>query len=164
MADEIGQVTPVSPVNVPRPYVTLEDIRLFMIDKRPEDNYLLDDLEFTNEEITSAMNLAIDKFNSISPTIVYYTAQTFPFRYQLIEGTAAILLRMRAINLTRNRLNYQSQGGTAVQDKDRAPEYLALAKLLMEDFERESRDLKKNMNTEACYGTLLSRYSTLRRI
>jgi hypothetical protein len=136
--------------------ITEDDIRLFLIDKTGDDNYLLQDQEYTPEEIAKAHGLAIDKFNSTLPLIQLFTE--IP-RYEAILGTAAILLRMRAINFTRNRLDYTNKNGTAVQDKNKGPEYLTLAREFAEEFDQRAKALKVHLNIEACYGRIGSYYS-----
>jgi hypothetical protein len=135
--------------------ITDNDIRLFMIDKSADDNYLLDDVEFTEEEINQAHGLAVDKYNSTLP--LTDIATEIP-RYEAIIGTTAILLRMRAINMVRNRLDYQNKNGTAVQDKNKAKEYLELAREMSAEFDARIKGLKVHLNIESCYGGVGSDY------
>lgn len=135
--------------------ITENDIRLFMIDKTSDDNYLLNDVEFTPEEIAQAHTLIVAKYNSTLPLMSEVTE--IP-RYEAIIGTTAILMRMKAINFVRNRLDYQNRNGTAVQDKNKAPEYLAIARDMMMEFEQRVRALKTHQNIEACYGHVSSPY------
>ena len=135
--------------------ITANDIRLFMIDKTADDNYLLDDTDFTDEEINQAHTLAISKYNSTLP--ILGEMNELP-RYEAIIGTTAILLRMKAINMVRNRLDYQNKSGTAVQDKNKGAEYLALAKDMMAEFDSRIKGLKVHLNVEATYGYVGSPY------
>jgi hypothetical protein len=146
------------------PPLSKNDIRMFLIDKAPEDNYLLDDVEYTNEEICSACQFCVDKYNSQPPYVDTYTVATWPYRYEMLIGTSAMLLRMKAINMTRNRLDYTQQDGTAVQDKNKAPEYLALAKDLMAEFTDLITKIKVSKNMEACYGSVRGPYAYIRGV
>lgn len=136
--------------------ITENDIRLFMIDKTSDDNYLLDDVEFTPEEITQAHQLTVDKYNSTLPLLTH--VDEIP-RYEAILGTAAMLLRMKALNMTRNRLDYQNKSGTAVQDKNKGQEYIALSRMLMDEWEPRVKGLKVHLNIEDGYGRVGSSYA-----
>jgi len=148
----------------PSPLVTMQDVRMFMVDRTAKDNFLLDDLEFDDPQIISAMRLTVDKFNSTTPAIAFYTAETFPWRYELLLGTASILMRMAAVNMGRNRLDYSDASGTAVQDKNKSQEYMAMASAMAQEFETRSRSIKVSMNAESCYGSVSSGYSNIIRI
>lgn len=136
--------------------VTEADIRLFLIDKTEDDNYLLDNVEFTPEEIAQAHGHAVDKYNSTLPLV--HIATELP-RYEAIIGTAAILLRMKAINHARNQLEYSNKSGTAVQDKNKAQIYLSIAQGLMGEFDQRIQALKIHINLELCYGYVGSQYA-----
>lgn len=133
--------------------VTATDIRSFLMDRTTSDNPLLDDLEFSNEDLAQALQLACDKYNSTPPLIdCPRTPDNFPYRYELIIQTAANLLRSAAINMERNKLDVTSQDGTAVQDKNKGPAYVALAKDLSAEFDQRIKQLKISANMEACWG------------
>lgn len=137
--------------------VSEEDVRMFLVDKAPADNYLLDDVEMSQEEIQKAIGWAVDKFNSTPPFIRLFTAETMP-HYVLVLGTAAMLLRMKAMNYMRNRLDYQQANGTSVQDKNKGAEYMAMSKELMAEFVQLMGNLKYAANIESCYGRVGSPY------
>lgn len=146
------------------PLVTMQDLRMFMVDRSASDNFLLDDLEFEDEQMLSAMRLCVDKFNSITPAIAFYTVEDFPWRYELLLGTASILLRMGAVNMGRNRLDYSDASGTAVQDKNKSQEYMSMSMAMAQEFDTRCKAIKVSMNAEACYGSVSSGYSTIVRI
>jgi hypothetical protein len=138
--------------------VTLDDVRMFMIDNVPSDNFLLDAVEFTDEQINKAMNFATDRYNSTPPLLTPLSIERMP-HFVLVQGTTAILLRMRAMNYARNRLDYNQKDGAAVQDKNKMQEYLLLSKELMAEFDRSVRELKYAANLNGAYGGVLSPYS-----
>ena len=135
--------------------ITENDIRLFMLDRTSEDNFLLDDVEFTQDEIEYAHGLAVAKYNSTLPIL---TPVTEIARYEAIIGTCAILMRMKAINLLRNKLDYTNKSGTAIQDKAKAQEYLAVGTGLMNEFDQRTKMLKISLNIESGYGYQSSPY------
>jgi len=137
--------------------VTEEDIRMFLVDKAPEDNFLLDNVEMTNEEINKAITWTVDKYNMIPPFIHVLTADRIP-HYLLVIGTSSMLLRMKALNYMRNRLDYQQSNSTSIQDKNKAAEYLAMSKELMAEFNQIATQLKYSANLDSCYGRVGSPY------
>ena len=105
-------------------FITELDIRIYLRDNNPDANLLLDDYEFTQEEIRQAVTLAVDEWNDTSPDISSrrHTELTFPYRWALLKGATANLLTMAAHRYRRNQLNYNIPGG-AIDDQNKAPAY-----------------------------------------
>ena len=103
-------------------YLTDLDIRIWLRDNDPSANTLLDDFEFSPEEIRTAMTLAVDYYNDQPPYIRNYDYNKFPWRSQLLMGTAANLLFIAANRYRRNALQY-SAGGLTIQDQAKHQEY-----------------------------------------
>lgn len=105
-------------------YLTDLDIRIFMRDNDPAANTLLDDFEFTPEEIRTAMTLAVDKWNDTPPFIsdFSYSIDNFPFRSGLLKGTCGNLLFIAANRFRRNSLQYTVPGGS-VADQEKFAQY-----------------------------------------
>ena len=131
------------------------DVKMFLFDRTSDDNFLLDGVDFDPQQIRYATQWCVDKFNEMTPLTGVY--DKLP-RMLWITGTASILLRMRAINQSRNRLDYEQRNGVAVQDKNKFKEYLELSKMLQDEFEASARRLKINQNIESAYGRLESMY------
>jgi len=155
---------PASQTAMQVPPISENDIRMFLVDKSPSDNFLLDDVEYTNEEISSACQFCVDKYNSQPPYVDKYTLASWPYRYELLIGASAMLLRMKAINMVRNRLDYTQQDGTAVQDKNKGAEYLAMSKELMAEFTDLITKIKVSKNMEAAYGSISGPYAFVRGV
>lgn len=96
--------------------LTIAEIRLALRDSCPEDNYLLDSVEFSNREIVYAIKRPIDFFNNQPPNLGNFTYTNFPYRWWWTEATIAHLLQIAAANLRRNALP-SSAGGLQVDDK-----------------------------------------------
>ena len=79
--------SPVSP-NI----VTKDQVRMFMRD-RADKNILLDQVQFTDDELNLAMDMAVSGFNAVTPQ-TNFTPQTFPphLKYLLLIGTTRFLL------------------------------------------------------------------------
>lgn len=133
-------------------YILPEDVRFFLMDRTASENFLLEDLEFTDDEINSAMVLAADKYNSTAPLVNTYTSENFPYRFEMLLGASAILLRSKAVNMMRNNLNYQTSDGVAINDLDRRKEYFQLAQSFDEEFIARITKIKVSKNAEECYG------------
>ena len=123
------------------------DVRTFLRDADPDANLLLDDYEFTPEELRSAMNLIVDKWNETPPPVQSYTVETFPWRYHMLLGTSSNLLRMAAFRYQRNDLQYQIGGGT-VMDQAKAQAYHATADRLSSEFDAWMRIKKSEIQAE----------------
>jgi hypothetical protein len=135
--------------------LSISEVRLFLMDKCPEDNYLLDDVEFTDTEYMAAIRWPIDKWNETPPDVQRYTQTTCPWRYHWMVGAASMLLKMAAHNYARNSLDYAA-GGITVRDKSKAQEYVALAKDLQAEFISWMEAKKVEINIDLCYGGILS--------
>ena len=131
-------------------FITEMDIRRVMRDF-PEGNNLLDDYEFTQEELRTAMTLVVDEWNDMTPSIRYYTLESFPFRSIMLRGAVAYLLQMASISFARNHLSYTAGGGS-VDDQNKAGLYGKLSEALMVRVLSDMRGKKNELNFEDCWG------------
>jgi hypothetical protein len=138
--------------------ITIADVRLALWDRCVTDNGLLDDFEFSDSEICSAIRMPVDEWNETPPIIngAQFTAATFPYRYNWIQAAAAELLRMAARNLLRNKLDYNA-GGLNVNDRSRGPIYVQLATAMRQEWRDWMMREKRRINAENCYGGVSSR-------
>lgn len=132
-------------------YLTEESIRIFLRDKDPEANLLLDDFEFASKEIFAAMTDIVDKWNETPPFVQIYSVESFPFRYHMKLGACAILLRMAAHRFRRNQLDY-TIGGGSVQDQNKDKDYTGAADRLMAEFNEWLLRAKVSFNMENGWG------------
>lgn len=104
---------------------SLLEVRLQMRDSSPNDNYLIDGVSFSDEELALAAMRPIQYFNEVSPPLPYhFTTNDFPWRYHWIEGMIAQLYMIAAEHFRKNSLNY-SAGGLSVADMDKERNYTA---------------------------------------
>jgi hypothetical protein len=129
------------------------DIRIWLRDLDPAANKLLDDFEFKQEEIRTAATLAVDYWNETPPAIQGYELYQFPYRYNLLMGTAANLLFMAAHLYRRNQLNYNVPGG-GISDQDRAKEYDAAGEKLWQQYKEWCSWKKKSLNVHQGWGQI----------
>lgn len=107
--------------------LSIAEIRMATRDVCPEMNFLIDTVEFKDEEIAWAIRRPVDYWNEAQPPLIQvYSAIDFPFRYNWTEGTIAVLLRTVALWLRRNDLDYTA-GGVSVADTKKWPEYERMA-------------------------------------
>ena len=146
-------------------YLTEEDIRIWLRDKDPEANLLLDDFEYGSEEIRTAMTLAVDKWNDTPPFLQShtFTINTFPFRSALLTGTAAGLLRIAAHRFRRNSLNYNVPGGS-IADQEKAAPYDQAGDRLMQDYTQWLTHAKRSINMEEGFGIIDGGLGDYRRV
>ena len=134
-------------------YLTDLDVRIWLRDNDPEANKLLDDYEFTPEEIRTAMTLTVDFWNDHPPYIRSYDYDKFPFRSQLLTGTAANLLFMAAHRFRRDALQY-SAGGLTVQDQEKYQQYDTAGGNLWAQYKDWVIWNKRSINAENGFATL----------
>jgi hypothetical protein len=112
--------------------LTIAEVRLAIRDY-PVSNTLLDDVEFSDEEILWALTRPIDIWNSVPPDISTFDYNNFPYRAAHLDGTVGELLSIATHHYMRNQLSYQSAGMT-VDDKNKATNYLNLSENLKNKF------------------------------
>lgn len=134
-------------------YLTDLDVRIWLRDNNPEANTLLDDFEFTPEEIRTAMTLTVDYWNDRPPYIRNYDYNKFPYRSQLLMGTAANLLFIAAHRYRRNSLTYQA-GGMSIQDQDKYQQYDGAGQKLWQQYQEWVISNKRALNAEQGFATL----------
>lgn len=96
--------------------VTVDKVRFWISDRNPEDNPMLLDLEFTDEEIVQGMEHAAREYNSIPPVSWRVDARHLPDDTNLFyEAVAEIMYRHLLHRLMRNQYQYQA-GNVQVDD------------------------------------------------
>jgi hypothetical protein len=144
--------------------LTTAEVRLFIRDVCPENNYLIDEVEFSDTEIAACIRRPIDKFNAMSPPLGYNLNVTnFPFREPWLVGTIGYLMQIAAAWYRRNDLPY-SAGGVTVDPKDRAGEYEMLAKERLREFMESVSEIKITLNVAQGFGGVGSQYARMFRI
>jgi hypothetical protein len=137
--------------------ITIPEIRLVMWDECPDDNTLLDDVEFSDLQIVHAIRRPIDLWNETSPNVRRYTPQSFPFREHWMICTVGFLMRMAAHHYRRNNMTYNA-GGQAINDKDKAPGYEQIANARISEFKEWMKNKKIEINFDGGYATFGSAY------
>lgn len=128
-------------------FLTDLDVRIWMRDNDPAANLLLEDYEFTPEEIRTAMTLAVDYWNEMPPMLGTYDFDKFPWRSHLLGATSANLLFMAAHRFRRNALKYTA-GGMNIADQEKYAEYDAAGARLWDEYKVWVNAHKRALNIE----------------
>lgn len=132
-------------------YLTEVTIRLWMRDNDPEANKLLDDYEFSPEELRLAMTLCQDYWNETPPFLSPMDYTQSPFRFHLLQGAVSQLLFMAAHRFRRNSLPY-SAGGVSVQDQEKEKAYEAAGDRLWQQYRDWVARVKLALNVGQGWG------------
>ena len=131
-------------------------VRTYIRDAIPY-NRLLDELEFTDERIAQAKELALDFYNVMSP-MTGYTEDQFPSKALLLLGTLWHLFNGEAAMAARNEMSYQD-GGLTIPIEERFQYYTALATAYQTQFNQAAQQLKIYQNLESAWGEVRSDWS-----
>lgn len=145
-----NKVNGIKPIGNDTPVTDME-IRILLRDTDPEANILLDDYEYSPEEIRTAMNMAVDYWNDQPPNIGFTDYDKFPYRSKLTIAVASILLSMAAHKFRRNSVSIQA-GGTVFADQDKAQQYDAASARLWEEYKQWVRMKKREINSNMGWG------------
>ena len=130
--------------------ITKSYVRLALRDKDAADNYLLDDVAFSDDEIDYAIESIVDLFNETPPSVGSYTVASFPWRHNHFIGVKWKLFTIAAANHAANNLSYAA-GGISVDDKNKASMYEQMAGKYQQEFEKWMRHKKREININSAW-------------
>lgn len=150
--------TPTTPV-----ILSKDQVRMFLRD-RADNNILLDTVQFTDDEVNFALEMAVSMFNGITPQ-TNLTPMSFPrhLRYLLLLGTTRFLLTTESFLQARNQATVQDGDVSPIGIDDKAALFSQLAKGLRDEWEEMTRGIKSQNNMESAYNTLGSGYRNVSR-
>ena len=150
--------TPTTPLRL-----TEDQIRRFMRDY-PDKNILLDDVEFSVEDINAGLDMVVGKYNATTP-VSSFTVNNLPvhFDYVLLLGVTAYLIRSCAILQLRNQATVQDGDIAPIGIDDKYPLYLQLSETLWGEWDRMVRGIKDQTNMQAAYGCVSSGFINVHR-
>lgn len=143
--------------------VTKDQLRLFLRDKA-ENNILLDQVQFDDNDVNLALEMAVSNYNAVTPQ-TSLTPQSFPthLRWVLLIGTARFLLMSESFLQARNQATVQDGDVSPIGIDDKAALYSQLAKSLKDEWDELVRGIKTQNNMESAYNTLGSGYRNVSR-
>lgn len=132
--------------------LTTSEIRMFMRDQ-PQYNSLLDDIEFSDEDIALAMKLTVAKWN-VFPPVSTVTGPEFLNEWILLCGVCSILLRSEGLRQKRNQLRTQDGNIAPIGLDDKEELYFRWAMMFNQEFEMHTKlfKLEQNMESILSYG------------
>jgi hypothetical protein len=133
--------------------ITLPEIRLALRDLDPSYNDVLDDVEFKDAEIISAIRTPVDIWCETMPfeDSLQYRYDTFPFRGNWLRATVGYLLEMAAHWYRRNDLAVQA-GGVSVRDRDKHLTYEPKSKELLTEYKEWAKLTKTALSMRMGFG------------
>lgn len=140
--------------------LTPGDVSQYLRD-HAEFNILLDAVQFTEEDIESAIGFCIDEFNAMTPQ-TNYNEDSFPNRWLLLIGTVAHLMQSEAFLQLRNQATYNDGDVERIGIDDKFQLYQGLADRMNAKWDARAQKLKQQINMENGYGSLSSGYRHLR--
>lgn len=143
--------------------VSKDQVRMFMRD-RADKNILLDDVQFTDDELNLALEMAVSAFNCVTPQTML-TPSSFPthLRYLLLLGTTRFLLMSESFMQVRNQATVQDGDIAPIGIDDKAALYSQMADQLKREWDELVRGVKTQNNMEGGYATLGSGYRNVAR-
>lgn len=143
--------------------VTNDQVRMFLRD-RSDKNILLDDVQFSDDELNLAAEMAVSAYNSVTPQ-TSLTPSTFPdnIKYVLMIGTVRFLLNSETFLQIRNQATYQDGDVSPIGIDDKMAQYAQLARGLKEEWDELVRGIKTQNNMESAYNSLGSGYRNVTR-
>lgn len=135
------------------PVITPSEIKIFVQDF-PDNNYLLDGVEFSDSQIALCIELAIEDFNRITP-FTKHNIFTFPSKSILLYGSLYHLFSGQMALLARNTMSY-SDGGIQLPVEERMQLYQQLAATYGDMFRDAAVKLKITLNIESGWGDVPS--------
>lgn len=136
----------------------VDEVRLWMRDNDPNDNFLLKELEFDLAEIVESMVDCVREWNTSMPPVgKTYNTCTFPNPHAMRLGVMGRLYQLAAKHYRRAHLAY-SAGGVQLDDKNKAPEYEQVGGLMCAQYTQWVRVDKARINRENWTGTFGSGY------
>ena len=143
--------------------VSKDQVRMFLRD-RADKNILLDDVQFTDDELNFATEMTVSAFNAVTPQ-TRFTPSSFPehLRYVLLLGTARFLLVSESFLQARNQATYQDGDIAPIGIDDKAALYSQMAASFKAEWDELVRGIKTQNNMESAYATLGSGYRNVSR-
>lgn len=135
-------------------YITLEDVRQYLMDRTAEDN-LDGDLAFSDQEIETAMKAAAREYNGIDPLTDYVEPSCLPARTNMFfDGILTHLYIMARGRDMRNDVMYQAGGVASSETQARIGHYNRLIEEHRRAFRTTAQKIKGTRNISRGYGAI----------
>jgi len=142
--------------------ITLQEMRMRLMDSSRNENTLLDDVEFNDEQILLALAEPIRLWNETPPPVCYFTSRDFPFHSAWATGALAKLYELAAAHYRRNFLQTVG-GGVQIADKAKERDYMQEALRCKQEYESWMTNKKVEINMQLYVGHMPSPYARRQR-
>lgn len=134
--------------------LTEGDVRSYLADQAIQQFNALDlGVEFTSEEIASAMKSAARAYNSLPPLVDTVSPSALPGDSNLfLDSIAQHLCILRLLVEQRNDVDYNAGNATASVAGKQIEHLTANAKMYGDRFRDSAVALKREKNNRLCYG------------
>ena len=129
------------------------ELRMAIRDTCPDNNFLLDSVEFSTEEIMWAIRRPIEYWNEALPPLDPISIDYFPYRYNWLDAAVGELLLMAAVWMRRNDLDY-SAAGLQIMDTKKWPDYQKLGMEKKTAWQEFTKQKKMSINASQAYDTV----------
>ena len=137
---------------------SIRELRLTIRDNAPNENTLLDDVEFGDMEVGYAFLRPIREFFEFPPPLSQsWTTKDFPWKEHWIKATQGYLYSTAEAWYRRNRLG-TSAGGITIDDRNKEREYLRASQLMLEEWRKFLLLKKVEINAANFTGSVNSTY------
>lgn len=131
---------------------TVAEIRLHLRDSGPEDNYLIDMIEYDLAELAGCIERPVRVWNETMEFVPRrYDTTNFPYRSKWLDAVIGYLHLLASENYDRNLQEYQA-GGTAMRDKAKGQLYAQKGAAMTAAFGDFVKQRKGQLNMEAAFG------------
>jgi hypothetical protein len=127
-------------------------LRRFMRDLAARNTLLLNELEYTWDEMEMAIEDALSLWNGTPPLSSNVLSNINPKAHRVLyQDAGAYLLKMGSHQQSRNEIRYDDQG-LSIQESDKTQAYMQLSQTLSQQADLDRRRIKTAMNMEATWG------------
>lgn len=131
--------------------ISISDVRMALMDYSPEANTLLEDLEFSDLQIITAMKRPIREWNETPPDICTYNFNNFPYHEAWLKATCSYLLEAAAHRYNRNTIPHNASG-LSMDPNNKGNLYLSSAMALRQEWKAWLSAKKTEINMASCWG------------
>lgn len=137
--------------------ITTQEIRDYLADS-PENNHLIDGLEFTDARINMAKRLAVDSYNTLPPVRLKTTADAISDTLMLYGALWHLYTGQTAL-AARNQMSY-SDGGLTIPVEERYQFYVQMSQMYEQQFKTMAKEAKISSNMENAWGEVVTDYAS----
>lgn len=126
-------------------------------------NVLLDNVEFSDEDMADAIEFTVGYFTALPPIIGLFTEATIP-SIVLLFGVSAHLLNSESLRQLRNQATVQDGDVQPIGIDDKFQHYQTASNWMRDQFKELAQRIKVQWNMRGAFGGLASGYANVGRM